>query len=204
MPEQVVKLRKKQWYPIIAPKQFNNVVLGETLVYEPQAMIGKTLSHSLMNLANDIKRQNISIHFKVVDVDNGGAKTMITGYEITPSSVKRFVRRNSEKMDVSFTCETSDNVFMRLKPLIIAKADVKGSIAAKLRNNAVNFLVKAIKKMTYDELINDLISHKLQESLRESLSRVYPLKVCEIRYAGIEARGREEEAKAKAETKEKE
>lgn len=209
MPEQVVKLRKKQWYPIIAPKQFNNVVLGETLVYEPQAMIGKTLSHSLMNLANDVKRQSISIHFKVVDVDNGRAKTMITGYEIIPYSVKRFVRRNSEKMDISFTCETADNVLMRIKPLIITKADIKGSIAAKLRNNAVNFLVKAIKKMTYDELINDLISHKLQESLRESLSRVYPLKVCEIRYAGIEARERREdnaeaEAKAKAETKEKE
>ena len=58
MAEQIVKLKKKQWFPIIAPKQFDNAVIGETLVYEPSAMLGKTLSHSLMNLTNDTKRQS--------------------------------------------------------------------------------------------------------------------------------------------------
>lgn len=193
MAEQIVKLKKKQWYPIIAPKQFDNVVLGETLVYEPSAMLGKTLSHSLMNLINDTKRQNISIHFKVVEIEDNKAKTSIIGYEIIPSSVKRFVRRSSEKMDISFTCETADNVFLRIKPLIITKADIKGSIAAKLRNSVIQFLIKSIKKMAYDELINDLISRKIQAMMKESLNKVYPLKVCEIRYAGIEVREKPQE-----------
>lgn len=197
--EQVTKIKKKQWFPIIAPKQFDNVVLGETLVYEPGAMLGKTLSHSLMNLINDMKRQNINIHFKIVEVDNGKAKTSIIGYEIIPSSVKRFVRRSSEKMDVSFACETADNVFIRVKPLVITKSDVKGSVAAKLRNSIVSFLAGTIKKMPYDEFIGDLISHKLQALMRENLSKIYPLKVCEIRYAGIEARERQQEALAVAE-----
>ncbi|MBI3035503.1 hypothetical protein HYY71_04210 [Candidatus Woesearchaeota archaeon] len=109
MAEQVAKLKKKQWYPIIAPKQFDNVVLGETLVYEPGLMLGKTLSHSLMNLTNDMKRQNVNIHFKVVEIEGDKAKTSIIGYQIIPSSVKRFVRRASEKMDISFACETADN-----------------------------------------------------------------------------------------------
>lgn len=197
--EQITKIKKKQWFPIIAPKQFDNVVLGETLVYEPGAMLGKTLSHSLMNLTNDMKRQNIKIHFKIVEVDNGKAKTSIIGYEIIPSSVKRFVRRSSEKMDVSFACETSDNVFIRVKPLVITKSDVKGSVAAKLRNSVVSFLAGTIKKMPYDEFIGDLISHKLQALMRENLSKIYPLKVCEIRYAGIEARERQQEDVAVAE-----
>lgn len=188
MPEQVVKLKKKQWYPIIAPKQFDNVVIGETLVYEPQQMLGKALSHSLMNLTNDTKKQNVNIHFKVVQVEGDKAKTSIIGYQIIPSSVKRFVRRNSEKMDISFTCETADNIFLRIKPLVITKADVKGSVAAKLRNSITSFLAKTIKKMTYDELLNELISHKLQSLMRAELNKIYPLKVCEIRYLGIEAR----------------
>jgi len=196
MAEQVAKLKKKQWYPIIAPKQFNNVVLGETPVYDPNAMLGKTLSHSLMNLLNDVKRQNINIHFKIVEIEGSNAKTSIIGYEIIPSSVKRFVRRNSEKMDLSFNCETADNVFLRVKPLVIAKADVKGSIAAKLRGNIAQFLIKTIKKMSYEEFINDLISHKIQSLMRENLSKIYPLKVCEIRYAGIEARDKPQEIKA--------
>ena len=195
MAEQVAKLKKKQWHQIIGPQQFDNVVLGETLVYEPSAMMGKTLSHSLMNLMNDNKRQNVNIHFEVVEVNDNKAKTKITGYQIIPSSVKRFVRRNSEKMDLSFACETSDGVSLRVKPLVIAKADVKGSVAAKLRNNIQSFLIKTIKKMAYDEFFNELITHKLQALMRENLSKIYPLKVCEIRYAGIEKKERPEEAK---------
>ena len=194
--EQVAKLKKRQWFQIIAPKQFENVVLGETLVYEPQAMMGKTLSHNLMNLTSDPKKQNINIHFKIVEVQGDKGITSIIGYEIVPSSVKRFVRRNSEKMDLSFTCETADNVSVRVKPLVITKADVKGSVAAKMRNLIVQFLIKSIKKMSYDGVVNDLISHKIQSLMRENFYKMYPLKVCEIRYFGVEQREHQQEAKA--------
>ncbi|MBI2541909.1 hypothetical protein HYV80_04320 [Candidatus Woesearchaeota archaeon] len=198
MAEQVAKLKKKQWYPILAPKQFDNVVIGETLVYEPNAMLGKTLSHSLMNLTNDPKRQNINIHFRIVEIEGDKAKTNIVGYEIVPSSVKRFVRRASEKMDMSFNCETADNVFLRVKPLVIARSDVKGSIAAKMRNNIISFVTKTIKKISYEEFLGDLITRKLQGAMRETLSKIYPVKVCEIRYAGIEVREKPQEIKAEA------
>jgi len=194
MPEQVVKLKKKQWYPIIAPKQFGNAVIGETLVYEPQQMLGKRLRHSLMNLTNDPKKQNINIHFKVVDIEENKAKTNIIGYEIVPSTLKRFIRRASEKIDMSLTCETDDNVFLRVKPLIITRGDVKGVISSKIRDRTINFLTKAVKKMKYDEFINELITHKLQALMRENINKIYPLKVCEIRYAGIEAKEKPQEA----------
>ena len=203
MAEQIAKLKKKQWYPILAPKQFEEVVIGETLVADPQAMLGKALSHNLMNLTSDMKRQNINIHFKVVEIDGNKGKTAIIGYQIIPSSVKRFVRRNSEKMDLSFNCETADNIFLRVKPLVITKADVKGSIAAKLRNNIVQFLIKTIKKMSYNEIMTDLISHKLQALMRETFNKMYPLKVCEIRYLGIEEREKPKEAMAEVKEEEK-
>ena len=196
MPEQVVKLKKKQWYPIIAPKQFGNVVLGETLVHEPRQMLGKTLSQSLMNLTNDQKKHNINIHFKVVEIDGSSAKTSITGYQIANSSVKRFVRRNSEKIDMAFNCETADNVFLRVKPLIVTRGDIKGSVAAKLRNSLADLVAKIVKKMTYDEVISNLIIHKLQDEIRSNLNKIYPLKICEIRYLGIEAREKPQEVKA--------
>ena len=185
---EAAKLKKKQWYQIVAPQQFENQVIGDTLVADPQAMMGKTLSHNLMNLSGDPKRQNINIHFKIVEVENNQGKTKIIGYEIIPSSVKRFVRRNSEKMDLSFSCDTADNVPLRIKPLVITKADVKGSIAAKMRNSIVQHLIKAIKKMNYNDVINEVITHKLQSSMKETFNKMYPLKVCEIRYIGIEAR----------------
>ena len=193
--EQVKKVKKKQWYSIVAPKQFEDAVIGETLVYDPEAMIGKTLSHNLMNLTNDTKRQNINIHFKVTELDNNKAKTAIIGYEILPSSVKRFVRRNSEKVDLSFVCDTADNVRLRVKPLVVTRSDVKGSVAAKLRHNIVQHLTRTIKKLKYDELINELIIHKLQSEMRAILNKIYPVKVCEIRRLCLEAGERKQEAK---------
>ena len=99
-------------------------------------------------------------------------------------------------MDISFSCETSDKVHLRVKPLVISKADVKGSVAAKLRHNIVSFVTKAIESKKYDEILNDLITHKIQSTLRGHLTKIYPVKVCEIRYLGIEKReNTSEEAK---------
>ncbi|HLC62242.1 MAG TPA: hypothetical protein VJI52_04460 [Candidatus Nanoarchaeia archaeon] len=192
MADQISKLKKKQWFNIYAPQQFENTAIGETLIADPQAMLGKTLSHNLMNLTGDPKRQNINIRFKVVEVEGDKGKTKIIGYEIIPSSVKRFVRRNSEKMDLSFACETADNVSLRVKPLVITKADVKGSIAAKMRNSIVQHLIKTIKKMNYNDVLNEVITHKLQASMKETFNKMYPLKVCEIRYLGIEQREKQQ------------
>ncbi|MBI2659051.1 hypothetical protein HYX05_03055 [Candidatus Woesearchaeota archaeon] len=72
-----------------------------------------------------------------------------------------------------------------------------------MRNNIAMFLAKTIKKMAYDEIINDLITHKLQSLMRENLNKIYPLKVCEIRYLGIEAREKPQEAKAEAKEEQK-
>ena len=93
---------------------------------------------------------------------------------------------------------------MRVKPLVITKADVKGSIAAKLRNNIVSYLIRTIKKMSYEQIINDLISHKMQAVMRENLNKIYPLKVCEIRYVGIEKREKPKEDSAEIQVEVKE
>jgi len=219
MAEQLVKIKKKQWYPILAPKLFNNTILGETIVADPQSMIGKTLSNSLMNLANDVKRQNVNIHFKVISVEDNKAMTAVVGYELINSSVKRLVRRNSEKIDLSFSCETADNVFLRIKPVVVTRSSVKGTVAARLRRNIVKFVTEFVKKHSYEQLLTDMITYKLQSEMRSVMNKIYPLKVCEIRRLVIEERDRKhvqeaavpeakeeikEEAKAEAQEEEAE
>ena len=58
------KIKKKNWYQIVAPKIFNGAMLGETIVYDQNAMVGKTVTQNLMNLTNDSKRQNVNIKFE--------------------------------------------------------------------------------------------------------------------------------------------
>ena len=175
------KLIKKAWYPILAPKIFHNTLLGETYVYEPEQMVGKSITQSLMNLTRDVKRQNININFKVVGVQNGKGVTDVIGYYMAQSSIKRMIRRNIEKIVMSFPCKTSDNKNLLLKPLMITRSATTNSVATKMRKNAQEFLVKYISNITYDNFVNDLVNHNLQNSLRKVLNKIYPLRICEIK-----------------------
>ena len=175
------KVIKKEWYPILAPKIFQNAVLGETPVYDPQQMIGKSMTKNLMNLTNDVKRQNININFKVVDVQNGKALANVVGYYMVQSSIRRLIRRNIEKIIMSFPCKTSDNKNLQVKPLLITRSATTGSVATKMRKNAQDFLVKYISAISYENLVNDLVNHKLQSSLKKDMNKIYPLRVCEIK-----------------------
>lgn len=175
------KILKKEWYPIIAPKIFNNAVLGETCVYEPKKMVGKCVKRNLMSLTNDVKRQNISVEFKINSVENGKAFADVTGYYMAQSSIRRLVRRGVQKISQSFMCKTSDNKNLRIKPLLITKASTTGSVVRRLGKHAHDFLINYVSSITYDNLINDLVNHKLQASLKGETNRIYPSRVCEIR-----------------------
>ena len=175
------KVIRKEWCPILAPKIFQNTVLGETYVYEPEQMIGKSIIQNLMNLTNDVKRQNINVKFKVANVQNGKAFTDVIGYYMAQSSIRRLIRRNIEKINMSFLCKTSDNKNLQIKPLLIARSATTGSVATKMRKNAQDFIVKYINSVSYDNLVNDMITHKLQASLKKDLNKIHPLRICEIR-----------------------
>jgi len=198
------KVMKKEWYPILAPKIFQNAVLGETYVYKPEQMVGKGITQNLMNLTNDVKRQNINIDFKVADVQDGKALTDVVGYYMVQSSIRRLVRRNIEKITMSFPCKTSDNKNLQIKPLLITRAATTNSVATKIRKNAQDLLVKYVSSISYDNLVNDLVNHNLQNSLRKTLSKIYPLRVCEIRSMEIVDLEKKEQIKIKAKSEKSE
>jgi len=200
-----LKVIKKEWYPILAPKIFQNTVLGETPAYEPDKMVGKSMTKNLMELTNDVKRQNINVKFKVANVQNGKAFTDIVGYYMVQSSIRRMIRKNIEKISMSFSCKTSDNKTLQVKPLLITRSATIGSVAARMRKETQDFLVKYISSISYDNLVNDLVSHKLQSSLRKDMNKIYPLRVCEIRSMEIVdlEKKKEVEGEGKASKKEK-
>ena len=134
-----------------------------------------------MSLTNDVKRQNININFKIVDVQNNKAVTDVVVYYMVQFSIRRLVRRNIEKIVMSFPCKTLDNKNLLLKPLLITRASTTNSVATKMRKHAQEFLVKYISNITYDNFVNDLVNHNLQNSLRKVLNKIYPLRICEIK-----------------------
>jgi len=186
------KVRKKQWFQIVAPKLFHNQVIGEIYLYEAADAIGRYVNANLMNLIRDIKRQNINIKFVINRVSDNKAFTDVAGYEMIPASIKRMVRRGKSKIEMSLVAETSDKKKVRIKPVLITRNLVKSSVSLGLRKKAEELVIKNFKKSIYTNLVQAIVSHKFQVDLKRSLSKIYPLRIFEIKGMQIE-----KEAKAK-------
>ena len=84
---------KKKWFPIVAPKTFNEKIIGESHLYDSQSAVGRYIKVNLMSITNDMKNQNANVRFQVTGTNEGRLITEITDYQMNPAAVKRIVRR---------------------------------------------------------------------------------------------------------------
>ncbi|MBW2980656.1 hypothetical protein KY360_04525 [Candidatus Woesearchaeota archaeon] len=177
---------KKQWYQIVAPAMFRNRTIGEILLLEPSPFIGKTFAVNLMNITNDIRKQNTNVFFEASGFKEGKINTKVCGYEIMPSSIKRLVRRGRNRINISFVCRTSDGVHIRVKPIAITYSKISSSVMRSLSKKIVEELTKKVRKASFETLISNLINQRLQLDWRDEFKKVHPLKFFEIRSIKIE------------------
>ena len=203
----LAKVKRKRWVTIVTPASFNSEFVGEIPVTEPKSLIGKSITVNLMNLTRDIKKQNTTLKFTVIDVQGDKASTELRGYNLVPSSVRRLLRRGKERVDLSFICKTSDGKKVRIKPLMIPPVKLKGSVSASLKRVVINYIVPFVAKTTFDNVVRELISGKLQRSLKDELKKVYPIRIVEVSAFYVEykiKKGKEAVAKISEEPKEEE
>lgn len=176
-----VRKKKKKWYGIIAPKEFNNKLIGETFAAEPGEMVGRALKVNLMNLYNDYKRQGVNLRLKVVSVNDDNAVCKTVGYELLKSHSRRAVRKGTDKMDDSFVAEAKDGAKLRVKPMIITRHRVSDAVVSDIRKKAAAYLSGKFKELNSIEVFESIIQTKLQKELRGSLLKTCPIGACEIR-----------------------
>ncbi|MAG52857.1 MAG: hypothetical protein CMH62_02745 [Nanoarchaeota archaeon] len=173
--------KKKRWFTILSTSYFNNTEIGQTTVAESSSLIGKNVCISLMNLTQDIKAQNTKITFKIKEVKDEKALTELVKYEIVPSSLKRMVHKDKEKIDDSFKLKTKDNIDIKIKPFLVTKSSTKRSVLTSLRKKTIELLTNSIKNTTYEGVLENIIRFKIQSTLRKELTKVYPLSHFHIR-----------------------
>ena len=173
--------KMKKWYKITAPSIFGHYQIGETVAVEDSQLIGRTVTTSLMNITGDPKRQSLIGTFEIIAVTNGTAETKLKKLEIAPPSVRRMIRKGKERLDMSFVCATKDGVVVRMKPLLITRGKTGGSVLAKIRYLADAVSRIETSKVSYDELIQSILTNKLQRTIKQRINKLYPLKSVEIR-----------------------
>jgi small subunit ribosomal protein S3Ae len=178
---QALKVRKKKWFNIIAPRLFREVPIGEILLYESADMKGRRLTVNMMNLTNNPKNQHITVKLRIVDVKDGKGVTEFLGFQTTPSSIKRYVRRGRTKLEDSFIIQTADRKNVRIKPLIITSSVVPKSVTGVIKRVVRNSIARLAQKLTFDKLLEEIMSFKLQKHIGGMASRVTPIRNCEIK-----------------------
>ncbi len=179
-------VKKKVWTQVIAPDLFNNQQIGETYLEDPQLAIGRHVTVSLMTLTGDPQRQNVAISFKIHKAENNQLFTKMIGYSIVPAAVRKMMRRSRERVDDSFVVKTQDDVTVRVKPVLITRGRAKSSVLVDLRRTMRMTIARALAKLKFIDFMKDLVAHKFQRELQDTLRKIYPLQVCELRDAHIE------------------
>lgn len=173
--------KKKKWFTIVAPKEFNGMNLGLTPAWQAADVKGRTIWVNLMQITNDPRKQNINLQFKMKEAMEDKVDTETITYEISNAYIKRVVRAGKDKVEDSFVCTTKDNVKVRLKPLIITANNTKKSVLMSLRKATREFVDKAVTETSFPDLISAVINGQVQKDLRMSLKKIYPLNVCDFR-----------------------
>ncbi len=181
MAQLVVKKKKKVWFSIVSPKEFGDFIVAETLASDPSILTGRVVRASLMDLTNDPKKQNVQLTFKITSVKEKDAYTDLIRYELTPSYIRRLMRKERDKVEDSFVALSKDNVKVRIKPFIITKSKTQNSVLSAIRKRAREFLADFLREQTYYDFISEVTSTKTQKTLREQLKKIYPIAVLEFR-----------------------
>lgn len=175
------KIKKKRWFTINSPKLMGEKPIGESYLSDINAAVGRNVTVNLMQLTGDMKSQSSSVKFQITGIQDNKLITKICGYNFSPSTIKRFVRRHMTRVDLSLMENTKDNVAIRIKPFLLTREKVSRSVEHALRAKLKEELIDFVKQTPYEELFNMIIKHRLQKELKTTLNKIYPIKNIQIR-----------------------
>ncbi|MEK6863394.1 MAG: hypothetical protein AABW53_01730 [Nanoarchaeota archaeon] len=176
-----VNVKKKVWYKIIGPKMFGQMELGETYLSSPEEAVGRTVKINLKDITGNVKDQNAYVCFKLDAVEGTALKASAVGYELTATHVKKLVRKNTDRIDDYFAFTTKEGKKIIIKTLIITQSKAQRSVRGQLRKKLSDYLAEEAKNSTFDVLIENLATRKIQMTLKKSLYKIYPINEVAVR-----------------------
>lgn len=176
-----IKVQKKIWFKVLAPKIFANKEIGETYLPSADKAIGKTLKVNLKDLTGNMKDQNTNILLQINKVVGSQLNTAVMGYEMTASGVRRAVRKNIDRLDDFFHFKTKTGKNVIIKTLMVTVTHTQRSKHSMLRKILRESLQEEVSKSDLNTLISNLAFQKIQYPLRKKLNKIYPLREMAIR-----------------------
>ena len=176
----VSKLRGKDWYQIVAPKFFGDFVIGETPAMDSNQLIGRVIETSLTDFTGDPSKYYLKLYFKIKKIEENKAITEFLGHDCTRDYLARIVRKRTTRIDTNDIIELVDKK-MRVKSIAISNRHVSRSLEIKIRKMLRDNIREMLRELKTEEFIKEMIGGKIQQNIRKTISKVYPLRFFEFR-----------------------
>jgi len=176
-----VNTAKKTWYRVVGPKAFGQMELGETYLAAPEVAMGRTVKINLKDLTGNVKDQNAYVAFTIEAVEGTTLVTAVSGYELTATSVKRMVRKNTNRLDDYFVFKTKDGKNVVIKTLLITQSKAQRSVQKQLRQKMKAMLAEEVNKNTFEVIVSNLVTRKTQMTMKKALYKIYPVNEAAVR-----------------------
>ena len=172
--------KNKAWYSLHAPAMFNYAVMAWTPADSPEAVTGRVAEVSLDRLSGDFSQKNYIVRFRVGEVRGPNAFTSYDGHRLTSDYKRALTRRRNTRVDCNFTLTTTDDVRLRLKPILVVDNRIRGSQEKLLRARTTALVIKTISGLSLVEGLKRIYSGELARELAKDLRTIYLTRRVEI------------------------
>lgn len=176
----VDKWKKKQWFELVAPPEFDEKVIGETIAEKEKNLLNRVVSVNLGDLSGQRQRRHISILFKVVQVEGKRAKTAAIGHSISGGFLNRMIRRRMSKLEVTQQIDIAEGKKLKVKSVVLSVKKLSGKQETVLRNQIAERIEKMYKKKTALQTMQELFFGVTASKLFKPLAKIAPLKKIEV------------------------
>jgi len=176
----VDKWKKKMWYTIVAPKEFDERVLGESVATKPEHLMGRIVKISVRDIAGQIKKQHITLLFKIIDVKGNKAHTAAVGHNVNDSYMRRIVRRRSSKIEIVKEIMLSDGKKLRVKIVAVTNRRARKAQETEIRHLMIEQLDALSGKKDANNTISDLVFGNLTIKINSAIKKIHSIKRVEI------------------------
>lgn len=177
----VKKTKAKHWFTIIGPDYLGNLELGKTLAAEPESLIGRRITVSLLELTNDFSKYYMKFTFKIKKVEGDKAFADFDGSECLRDYISRMVLRKIRRIDTIQDLKTTDGVKIRVKGLTIVSRKINSKTKKIMRKRVSEIIKEEVENSKISDFVKKIIDNSIKNRVMQEARKIYPVRNFEIR-----------------------
>ncbi|OYT27845.1 MAG: hypothetical protein B6U97_00075 [Candidatus Altiarchaeales archaeon ex4484_96] len=177
--KKVSSWKKKQFFTILAPKDFEYRKIGECIAKEPGNVVGRMVDVSLWEMLKDKSKQHMKIIFEIVEVKRGEAHTRFKKFEVNPGYLRSKVKKGASKIDSIIEVTLKDDVRVQVKTLTITYKHISSTKKRDIRAKVLE-ITESYSNLNVNEFIQQAIAGKIGSNIYKEVKRISPVRRVEL------------------------